>query len=171
MGEAANNYSAANLNLELWLKHEIQMMTKHLVFFFRCTRKLTWWTASKPLTEAGRCPPSNYILHWPQNSSNVSPQDCFTDANSHCKYRLIIKRHVILLYIVHFIYVQHQWKYAQCCLIIHLHNFPYFFILLQENSLRDLNDVDDIHQKLDTSSTTADLPPPVKLPRTQSSVS
>jgi len=41
----------------------------------------------------------------------------------------------------------------------------------EENSLRDLNDVDDIHQKLDTSSTTADLPPPVKLPRTQSSVS
>ena len=92
------------------------MMTKNLVFFYRCTRKLTWWTASKPLTEAGRCPPSNYILHWPQNSSNISPQDCFTDANSHCKYRLIIKRHVILLYIIHFIYVQHQWKYAQCCL-------------------------------------------------------
>jgi uncharacterized Zn-finger protein len=41
----------------------------------------------------------------------------------------------------------------------------------EENSLRDLNDVDDIHQKLDTSSTTADLPPPVKLPRTQSSIS
>ena len=93
-----------NLNhfIKLWLKHEIQMMTKHLVFFYRCTRKLTWWTASKPLTEAGRCPPSNYILHWPQNSSNVSPQDCFTDANSHCKYRLIIKRHVILLYIPSF---------------------------------------------------------------------
>ena len=146
------------------------MIKTFLGFPYRCTRKLTWWTASKPLTEAGRCPPSNYILHWPQNSSNVSPQDCFTDANSHCKYRLIIKRHVILLYTIHFIYVQHQWKYAQCCL-----KFTYiislFFHFLQENSLRDLNDVDDIHQKLDTSSTTADLPPPVKLPRTQSSVS
>ena len=54
---------------------------------------------------------------------------------------------------------------------IHLHNFPIFSFFLQENSLRDLNDVNDIHQKLDTSSTTADLPPPVKLPRTQSSIS
>ena len=102
-------------------------MTKHLVFFYRCTRKLTWWAASKPLTEAGRCHPSTYILHWPQNSSNVSPQDCFTDANSHCKYRLIIKRHVILLYIIHFINMYNtNENMLNVMSKIHLHNFHIF---------------------------------------------
>ena len=56
-------------------------------FICRCTWKLTWWTTSKPLTEAGGCHPSNYVLHWPQNSSNDS-KICFTNANSHCEYRL-----------------------------------------------------------------------------------